>query len=85
MLTYDFCGQANNNTFSMCHDNNNIYVYADTNECCQLYTVFIVHLSGLLIGRTKKSNFVGFLGTKSQKNRPISGEFSGQTWLESKR
>ena len=27
----------------------------------------------------KKSNFAGFLGTKSRKNRPISREFSGQT------
>ena len=29
--------------------------------------------------RTKKSNFMGFLGTNLQKNRPISQEFSGQT------
>ena len=33
----------------------------------------------------KKSNFAGFLGTKSQKNWPISREYSGQTWLESNR
>ena len=34
--------------------------------------------AGLLIGRGKKSqNFAGFLGTKSQKNWPISREFCG--------
>ena len=31
----------------------------------------------------KKSNFAGFLGTKSRENRPISWEFLGQTWPES--
>ena len=30
--------------------------------------------------RKKKSNFAGFLGTKSQKNRPISQEFCGNFW-----
>ena len=29
--------------------------------------------------RKKKSNFAGFLGTNSRKNRPISREFWGQT------
>ena len=32
-------------------------LYFTTNECCQLYTVFIVHLSGRLIGRGKKVKF----------------------------
>ena len=32
--------------------------------------------------RTKKSNFAGFLGTNSRKNRLISREFSGQTSLK---
>jgi len=35
--------------------------------------------------RKKKSNFVGFLGTKSRKNRLISREFLRQTWQESNR
>ena len=35
--------------------------------------------SGLLIGRGgKKSNFAGFLGSNSRKNRPISPEFRGK-------
>ena len=32
-------------------------LYFTTNECCPLYTVFIVHLSGRLIGRGKKVKF----------------------------
>ena len=35
--------------------------------------------------RKKKSNFAGFLGTNSRKNRPISREFSGQTSPKSNR
>ena len=35
--------------------------------------------------RKKKSNFAGFLGTNSRKNRPISREFSGQTSPKSSR
>ena len=42
----------------------------------------IIHLSGLLIIRGKKVKFRRILGTKSQKNRSISWEFSGQTWPE---
>ena len=33
----------------------------------------------------KKSNFVGFLGTKSRKTRLILREVLGQTWPESNR
>ena len=33
------------------------HIYFTTNECCQLCTVFIVHLSGCLIGRGKKVKF----------------------------
>ena len=33
----------------------------------------------------RKSNFAGFLGTNSRKNRPIVREFSGQTSPKSNR
>ena len=34
-------------------------------------------LTGLLVGRGKKSNFAGFSGTNSRKKWPISREFRG--------
>ena len=38
------------------------------------------YYAGLLIGSRKKSNFAGFLGANSRKNRPILRHFRGNVW-----
>lgn len=45
MLTYDFCSQANNNTFSICHDKSFMFMQTQMNVMPALhciYSAFIV-------------------------------------------
>ena len=52
------------------------HIYFTTNECCQLYTVFIVHLSGLLIGCGKKVKFRWIFRDKiAEKSANFAGIF----------
>ena len=43
------------------------------------------YYAGLLIGSGKKSNFAGFLGANSRKNRPILRHFRGNVWAKLRR
>ena len=43
------------------------------------------YYAGLLIGSGKKSNFAGFSGANSRKNRPILRHFRGNVWAKLRR
>ena len=49
----------------------------DLKFCFFCFLILYITYTGLLIDRGKKSNFTGFVGKKSRKNRPISREFRG--------
>ena len=55
---------------------NSGYLYYGKPQPVKVKTIYMyMYMSGLLVGRGKKSNFTGFSGTNSRKKRPISREF----------